>query len=147
MIKLLPACQGKKSFPACLSLEHLPQVRSLVRSKWGRGRLSLSLSNSKEHWEDGSGISVTSFLACRESWRDRKLPGSVLSLKSLLCIGFVNSRQLVSSPSGTVPCVPTASFMPWAAPSHSRDTVLEGTGKSLMFKGFVVTFLSTGKEK
>lgn len=43
--------------------------------------------------------------------------------------------------------MPTASFMPWAAPSQTRDTVLEGTGESLMFKGFVVTSLSTGKEK
>lgn len=43
--------------------------------------------------------------------------------------------------------MPTASFMLWAAPSQTRDTVLERTGESLMFKGFVVTSLSTGKEK
>lgn len=70
-----------------------------LSSQNGEG-LSLSLSNSKECWGDGSGISVTSFLACRESWGDRKLPDSVLSLKSLLCFGFVNSRQPVSSPRG-----------------------------------------------
>ena len=105
-------------------------------------------------------MTITSFLACRESWGDKKLPDCLLYLKSQLCFGLVKPRQPVSK----------GLYMAKRHCPLSANSILRALGSGrlrghkpevpypvvcgwevaslwLIFQGFVVASLGTGKQK